>query len=185
MNQKVQVFMLATWTLELPQGADSNQEARKLEALLQASESEFELNEFNGCPVENFETQFFVEPARMGQGSNLVPVFLGVPSNELVTVLDYAMNCGAVDYWCNKIEVATPSGKECAPWEEVQNGGVLAFHVPEEGKVYHLDQKKLAEGLRKYVALKFLTGTLTFDSFAADRIIQYALFGELRYGDGD
>lgn len=79
-----------------------------------------------------------------------------------------------------------PGYKGTHHWELVSQGKTLCIYDQEKGSTHHLDIEKVMQGIRLW--LEVGDGTLTnggvdvrFDEDCADKIVQYGLFGEVRY----
>lgn len=182
MGRKLLIVAVGTFTVDLPDWADVQKAREDLLARFQSLQAEVDLPEIHGLKPEDSSIKFFVQPAPADAKEMIVPLVLGIPKRKLSDMMDLAINWNAVSTWCDKIEVAKPSGKDCAPYEEILNGGVLAFNVPDEDKTYYLDLDKLVTGFGQYISLKLPTSReFDIDGTMADGVIQCALFGELRY----
>lgn len=71
-------------------------------------------------------------------------------------------------------------------WEEVSQGATMTIYDKVAGCVNHLDIEKLMQGIRRWIEsgegdIKNGKIEVVHDEMIADRIIQYALFEEVRY----
>lgn len=71
-------------------------------------------------------------------------------------------------------------------WEEVSQGATLTIYDKVACCVNHLDSEKLMQGIRLWIEsgegdIKNGKIEVVHDEIIADRIVQYALFGEVRY----
>ena len=71
-------------------------------------------------------------------------------------------------------------------WEMVSRGKTLCVRDKVTGHTHRIDSEKLMQGIRMWIESG--EGTLTngsidlrFDESRADRIVQYAVFGEVKY----
>ncbi|HCV03218.1 MAG TPA: hypothetical protein DG048_11265 [Pseudoalteromonas sp.] len=118
----------------------------------------------------------------------MVPIKLDV--QDILDILCTAFN-GGVEYWCEYVRghggdtsrLPGKRNKVAYEYEWLAIGGSLEIGV--DGEVYTLTQKLLQDGLWKWFAsndckLSF-EKLRNIDAGDADSIIQYSLFGELRY----
>jgi hypothetical protein len=110
-----------------------------------------------------------------------VPIYI---SNELIEGIITTAIEGGINYWCERIKSHTHG---------VSDGGTISFGV--NGRFYKLTIKEFMSGLQIYgekfpsyllihktkddLSLTIDEGMI--DAEGADMIIQYALFGEIRY----
>lgn len=97
---------------------------------------------------------------------------------------------GGINYWCSKAEVDGNYLGEYAS-EQISRGGSLILYDIEEAEKYSLTKDKFIKGFEKWVLdLQDIYGAVSLDgnvdtgmidACAADSIIQFAIFGELRY----
>ena len=99
---------------------------------------------------------------------------------------------GGITYWCNKAGVIEE--KRVADWghEQIARGGILLLHDAEDGSVAELTLAKFVNGFRLWVengddeygavAADGTVDCCKIDGNMADRIVQYALFGEVQFG---
>lgn len=71
-------------------------------------------------------------------------------------------------------------------WEEVSQGATLTIHDKITGCMHHLDSEKLMQGIRLWIesgdgSIQNGKIEVDYDEEIADRIVQYALFEEVRY----
>ncbi len=118
-----------------------------------------------------------------------VNVKIKVTSSEIDDIMCTAIE-GGINYWCesyygsggdfsllpeNQVEIKYE-------WEHLVYGGYLT--MIEDGNIEHkLDQEKFMKGLQMYIDKHHVTtiDTGDIDADGADCIVQYALFGELKY----
>lgn len=99
---------------------------------------------------------------------------------------------GGICYWASEAEVVEE--KRCADWghEQIARGGALILHDAESSDKWELTLEKFLNGVKlwlqngddRYGALQN-DGTLDtceIDGEMADMIVQYAIFGEVRFG---
>ena len=109
--------------------------------------------------------------------------------------IDYIMCCAlenGISGWSDDIKACGEYLGEYV-FEQISEGGCLLIHDLYGEETYILDREKLMKGIRIFVGkpenrgdLEMAGGHLELDtayinSFDADEIIQYALFGEIRY----
>lgn len=96
---------------------------------------------------------------------------------------------GGITYWCDEAKVVGDYLGEYAH-EQIARGGQLILSDSEEGKTYELNKEKLLKGLELYltnggdaeIVREGTIDTCEVDAIAADKIVQYALFGDVIYG---
>lgn len=89
------------------------------------------------------------------------------------------------DRWAEKVVVPGSDTKHY--WEEVSFGKILTIRDKNTGCTNCLDSEKLMQGIRRWIEAgegTFSDGKLVLglNPAVADRIVQYALFEEVRYG---
>lgn len=98
---------------------------------------------------------------------------------------------GGINYWCRKAEVVGDYLGEYAS-DQISRGGKLILHDAESSDKWELDLEKFLNGVKlwlengddRYHALQ-KGGTLDtceIDGEMANMIVQYAIFGEVRFG---
>lgn len=89
---------------------------------------------------------------------------------------------GGINYWCGQAIVAEQP-KHSIEWasEAISRGGVLKLWDFEEEKWHLLDRTKFMQGVEKAINDDRGLSLNDFDSVDADRVIQYAIFGEQVY----
>lgn len=118
-----------------------------------------------------------------------IPVTLKVSQYSLASILNTAIE-GGINYWCTNAWVGSKAidkaPDEC--WNEyicrnVAHGGTL-FIYDEKNEAWELTRDKLLKGCGRAILSGHLTEVVGYeaDSFDADVIVQFALFGELVYG---
>ena len=118
-----------------------------------------------------------------------VNVKIKVTSSEIDNIMCTAIE-GGINYWCdgyygsdgdfsllpeNQVEIKYE-------WEHLVYNGYLT--MIEDGNIEHkLDQEKFIKGLQMWIDKHHVTtiDTGDIDADDADCIVQYALFGELKY----
>lgn len=102
----------------------------------------------------------------------------------MVSVLE-----GGINYWCRKAEVV--GGKYLGEYasDQISRGGSLMLYDIESSDKWELTLEKFLAGLKMYVenggagcVWDEAIDTGEIDGYAADNIVQYALFGELVFG---
>ena len=95
---------------------------------------------------------------------------------------------GGITYWANKAE---PVGGLLGEYgsDQISRGGTLHIYDAEEDASYELTLDKFLTGLSLYLAHSYdevvydgWVDAGNIDAIGADRIVQYALFGEVIYG---
>tara|TARA_R110001592_G_scaffold287563_1_gene556404 strand:+ start:1123 stop:1482 length:360 start_codon:yes stop_codon:yes gene_type:complete len=110
-----------------------------------------------------------------------IPIYI---SNDIVETIITTASEGGIHYWCDVVEEGEDS---------LSDGGTIKFDV--EGTFHHITIKKFMSGLQIYgerfandlsihrtkdgLSLTIDPGMI--DAEGADMIIQYALWGEIRY----
>ena len=104
---------------------------------------------------------------------------------------------GGIVYWCCEAEVVEE--KRCADWghEQIARGGALILHDNESDDKWELNLENFLNGIRLWIengyafecgAVESTTSEYAtidccqVDAIEADRIVQYALFGEIVFG---
>lgn len=111
-----------------------------------------------------------------------------VSDEDIDDIMSAALD-GGITYWCCKAEVVGEYLGEYAS-EQISRGGTLRLYDVEDGTVSELTLDKLLNGLRLWIenerAFELTeAGRLDvghIDAFAADAIIQYALFNDVVFG---
>ena len=88
------------------------------------------------------------------------------------------------DRWADRITV--PGTEAEHYWEEVSCGKIMTIRDKNTGCTNCLDSEKLMQGIRRWIEageVTFSDGKLVLglNPVVADRIVQYALFEEVRY----
>jgi hypothetical protein len=106
--------------------------------------------------------------------------------HDINKLMGIALTMG-VRHWCDTVTV---SSSEFKGWfsDAIAAGHVLKLHDSKDDEEYRLTFSKLAEGLERYAKKQKLPLTnddrLDFDgvnAVMADYVVQYAIFGEVRY----
>ena len=97
--------------------------------------------------------------------------------------IDYIMCCAlenGISGWSDDVKVC---GKYLGEYifEQISEGGCLLIHDLYGEETYILDREKLMKGILEMAGGHLELDTAYINSFDADEIIQYALFGEIRY----
>lgn len=121
---------------------------------------------------------------------------LEITEEDIDDIMSTALE-GGIYYWCARVKVEGEYLGEYAS-EQISRGGVLKLYDREEEAAYELTREKFMSGLGMYlenpiyetlyigdgeyfVDEKYKVDVGNIDAIAADRIIQYALFGEIVY----
>lgn len=97
-----------------------------------------------------------------------------ITDEEINNIMSSAMS--GMTYWADSALPANKLAKYTS--EVISKGGTLEIHDAEEDKVYILTLEKFLKGLSLDIKFDFED----YDMFAAERIVQLALFGKLIYG---
>jgi hypothetical protein len=98
---------------------------------------------------------------------------VNVSDEQINDVLDTAFS--AISYWCEMINVTGADSEMKFSSEALTHGGKVTMLV--EGENYDLTKAKMLNGFKLYNKLNIDD----FDSVDSDRVVQFALFGELVY----
>lgn len=115
--------------------------------------------------------------------NNTINIPLYISSDIVETIITTASE-GGIHYWCDVVEEAEYN---------LSDGGIIKFGV--EGTFHHITIKEFMSGLQiygekfsNYLSIQRTKDGLSLtldagmiDAEGADMIIQYALFGEIRY----
>lgn len=126
--------------------------------------------------------------------TRIIPVTarLEVSAQDIAAIVDGAMN--TIFYWCSSVGISHEYGKYQLN-EVLCNNGDLLLHNARTNKEHRLDLHDLYKGIQCWIANpvgddclcqkdgKLLIDRYNIGSSACDAIIQYALFGEIRYKD--
>lgn len=82
-----------------------------------------------------------------------------------------------IAYWCDDTELKENVEVDMPLDEAITNGFSIKIHDSKENKWHTLTLKKFLKGLEMMNNFDYYD----YDKESSDKIIQYALFGELRY----
>lgn len=115
---------------------------------------------------------------------------LNITDDDLDDIMRKAMDEG-IGYWCEKAIVEDGDFRGCVfASETVSQGATLLLHCDSLDEEYKLDRDKLLDGLAHYIASNICNGiikrnnvisTEEIDGSDADRIVQCALFGDIKF----
>ncbi len=98
---------------------------------------------------------------------------------------------GGINYWCREVEVVGDCLGEYSS-DQISGGGKIILHDAESNDKWELDLEKFLNGLKLWIenggdrhnALQEdrTLDTCLIDGEMADMIVQYAIFGEVRFG---
>lgn len=105
-------------------------------------------------------------------------------NNIMFSFLVIGMNSEVVN-WVEKVELITKPNKT-EIWQELPDHGILLIHDRETGEAYSFTILNLKQGIEKLLeeGLGYLNDgyfRLGFRADLANRIVQYGIFGEVRY----
>ena len=115
---------------------------------------------------------------------------LEITEEDIDDIMSTALE-GGIYYWCTRVKVEGEYLGEYAS-DQISRGGTLKIYNSEEEAVHQLTREKFTRGLEMYLENsiyetlyleegKYKVDVGSIDACAADRIIQYALFGEIVY----
>ncbi len=121
-------------------------------------------------------------------------IVLKVTSENVSRIVNMAVNEDGISCWCSLVETEKPvTGMSIGDY--IAGGGYIKLTGARDEKEYYiLDRESIVDGIKKFVDTqnrysnavyqensKLYLDTYNMDSEDADTIIQYALFGELRF----
>lgn len=103
-----------------------------------------------------------------------------ITEEQIDDIMDAALK--GISYWADKVEVDLPpenwpEGMEYSS-QALTHGRILTIHDAEEDKNHILIMANFLKGLSLMDDFDYYN----YDMYDADKIIQYAIFGELIYG---
>ena len=159
------------------------------EALLDMSGQKMNLSDWFAVRFLSGKSPIFEQPIVVGEKRITtmdITYTVDISDRNIDDILDNAFD-GGISYWCKQVEVEGEMLGRYAN-EQISRGGTLKLFDSETDDVYELTKEKFLEGLYQYLSdqpYPYLeNGNLDMtnvDSEFADTIVQYALFGEVRY----
>lgn len=110
-----------------------------------------------------------------------------LPQQDIDDIMVTALE-GGICYWCRKAEPVDGllGAYAC---EQISRGGSLVLHDAESSDKWELTREKFLDGIKLFLeesgSVRIENGRIDpgdIDADDADRIIQLALFGEVRFG---
>lgn len=124
--------------------------------------------------------------------TKIIKVFNIIVTKEDVDMIMNSALVGGITYWCSEaLAVGDMLGDELSV--QLGLGGSIYIRDSNTGDIEMLTMQKLVDGLQRYICSPKYEDTLCikggnlvlnfykFDAVAADQIVQYGLFHEIRY----